>query len=137
MAACGSDEPAGPAGRDLRGTWDYSASNISPGVPPFCTISGAQVTITTHSGTGFAGSHTTGQVVCIGGGVNDTFSLGSGTVVSGVANGDSVRFNFTDGDWRHFGTIRADTMSGFMNLSILLSGTVPNVATGNWRLVKR
>ena len=101
-----------------------------------CAISGAQVTISEHSGTGFAGTHTAGQVVCTGGG-STNFSLGSGTVVSAVADGDSVRFNFTNANYRHFGTIQADTMSGLMNLSITLNGTSPTIASGTWRLVKR
>ena len=136
VAACGADPAAPPTGRDLRGTWDYSASGISPGISLVCAVSGAQVTITTHSGTGFAGTHTSGQVVCTGSG-STNFSLGSGTVVSAVANGDSVRFNFDNANYRHFGTIRADTMSGLLNLWVTLNGTSPTIASGTWRLVKR
>ncbi len=136
VTSCGSEGPAAPAGRDLRGTWDYSASGISPGVSLVCAVSGAQVAITTHSGTGFAGTHTSGQVVCTGSG-STNFSVGTGIVVSAVANGDSVRFNFDNANYRHFGTIQADTMSGILNLSVILNGTSPTVATGTWRLVKR
>jgi hypothetical protein len=136
LAACGSDEPAGPTGRDLRGTWAYSASGISPGPPPFCAVNGTTITVSTHAGTGFGGTYNLGLLTCNGGGVNDTFAIGMGPVVSGVLTGDSVRFNFDDATWRHVGRISGDTMSGFLNVSLVLGGT-PTVATGNWRAVRQ
>lgn len=136
VAACGDDAPAGPTGRDLRGTWAYSASGITPGPPPFCAVNGTTITIAAHSGTTFGGQYNLGLLTCNGAGVNDTFAVGMGPVVSGVFTGDSVRFNFDDASWRHFGRIVGDTMSGFLNVSLVLGGT-PTVATGNWRAVRQ
>ena len=136
LAACGSDGAAGPVGRDLRGAWAYSASGITPGPPPFCAINGTTITVNAHSGNGFSGVYNLGLLTCNGGGVDDTFPIGMGPVVSGVFNGDSVRFNFDDAEWRHFGRLVGDTMSGFLNVSLVLGGT-PTVATGTWRAVKQ
>lgn len=135
LAGCGSDGAAGPVGRDLRGAWAYSASGIT-GPSLTCAISGTTITVHAHSGNSFSGVYNLGLLTCNSGGLENTVAIGTGPVVSGVFNGDSVRFNFDNAEWRHFGRIVGDTMSGFLNVSLVIGGT-PTVATGSWRAVRQ
>lgn len=121
----------------MRDTWTYSATNLNAGGPNSCHISNTQIRVQSHSGTNFSGRYDYGIVVCTGPGLNDTFPVGSGTVIAGaVINGDSVRFNFDDADWRHYGRLVADTMTGLVNLTLTINGSA-QVAAGTWRAVRQ
>ena len=136
LADCGSDGAAGPSGRDMRGTWTYDASQISAGGPNYCVVSGTRVTITNQSGNVFSGTYNTGFIACTGPGLHDTVPVGSGTVVSGVVSGDSVRFNFDNSNWRNVGLAGTTSMTGVVNVQLTIGGSSA-VAAGAWTATKQ
>lgn len=120
----------------MRGTWTYNASSINAGGPNSCAVSGTTITIANQSGTNFSGVYSFGLIVCTGPNLHDTIPVGTGTVVSGIVSGDSVRFNFDNADWRNLGVVTGTNMSGLVNLSLTIGGSAA-VAAGNWMAVKQ
>jgi len=139
LAGCASDS-TGPKVPDVSGTWTLSLTNMSGGGISCSSASGTTMMLS-QSGTTFSGTYSGGTVICIGGGSSVTGDVGTGVIVNGAVNGDTVSFQIDGPDVPATGTISGDSMSGTATLSYNVVDPFGRpyvvVLVGSWGAVKR
>lgn len=108
-AACSGDA-TGPEAPSLSGRWTFNASNMS-GSGMSCNLSAVALNISQQGNT-FTGTYSGGRLTCTAGGQVLTQDWGSGTVVNGSVNGNSIAFDFDTSDYRQTGTLSGNSISG-------------------------
>ncbi|MEN8376962.1 MAG: hypothetical protein ABFS34_16160, partial [Gemmatimonadota bacterium] len=127
-AGCG-DDPTGPSTPNVAGAWSYAATNVTAATVT-CSFTNVSLSLT-QSGTTFSGTYSGGLLSCSAPGASFSEPIGGGPVASGTINGTSVTFDMDSSDWRNTGTISGNSMSGTVNVRVVVEG-VPIVLTGNF-----
>jgi len=131
LLACGGDDSTGPS-TNVAGTWTASLSNMSGSGISCSSTSPTTITISQQSTT-FSGSYSGGELTCTGPGGTASEFIGSGTILNGTLNGNSVSMDLDTPDFHLTGTVSGSSMSGTAQW-VIDFGQPTGVVTlnGNW-----
>ncbi len=136
LVACGGDNGTGP-GSSVDGVWSASLSNLSGSGVSCSSTAPTQLTLN-QTGNTFSGSYTGGELTCSGPGGTFSDPVGSGSVVNGQINGNSLSFDLDTPDFHQIGTITGNSLSGTAQWRVDF-GAPTGVVTlnGNWGAAKQ
>jgi hypothetical protein len=133
LLACG-DESTQPSTGSLSGTWALSLSNMS-GTGISCSSKSTASLFISQQGATLSGSYTGGELTCVGAAGTASEFIGSGTILNGEVNGNSVSIDLNTPDFHLTGTI--DTVGSMSGTAVWRTdfGQAMEVVTlnGDWR----
>jgi hypothetical protein len=137
FVACGGDNGTGPGSTSVDGVWSASLSNLSGSGVSCSSTAPTQLTLN-QTGSTFSGSYTGGELTCSGPGGTFSEPVGSGSVVNGQINGNSLSFDLDTPDFHQIGTITGNSLSGTAQWRVDF-GAPTGVVTlnGNWGAAKQ
>ena len=141
LTGCGSEGPtAPPAPPTVGGIWSYVAPSLLGdflGSPLDCAYELEMDLV--QSAMSFSGTYRNALLVCDLNGRTQPVDGGSGVVVNGTIEGNSVRFDIDAEDIQNTGTIDGDSMEGDVSIVLIVivsPDTDTVVVRGRWSAVR-